>query len=166
MNQRHRELAGRKPATLWPLGPWCIWGWHGLFVTGHTSNQFLRFCLVGASGVLVNSLVMWAAYNGLGIPYGLSSVIAYLVASMNNFTWNKIFTFHDHARGMWPVVQQYLRYVSVTLVGMGINLGVLVALVELTDMHPLPANLVGVLAATLANFLGNKFFAFRRGSCS
>lgn len=161
MSQHHRQHASRRPSALLPLGPWLAWGWHGLFVKGHTSNQFMRFCLVGASGVLVNYLVMHGLYNGLDSPYGLSSVAAYLVASVNNFIWNKIFTFKDDVRGLWAVVRQYMRFLSVILLGMGINLGVLVLLVELADMDPVLANLVGVLFATVSNFLGNKIFAFK-----
>jgi len=162
MNSLHVQKAGCKPATLLPLCPWLDWGWHGLFVKGHTSNQFLRFCLVGASGVLVNYLVMRGMYNGLRLPYALCSVTAYLVASLNNFAWNKIFTFRDQVRGLWPIIRQYLRFLSVILLGMAINLGALVALVELEGMDPVPANLLGVLLATLSNFLGNKLFAFRQ----
>ncbi len=161
MNHLHAQKAAQRPATLLPLRPWLGWGWHGLFVKGHTSNQFVRFCLVGASGVLVNYLVMRGLYNGLRLPYGLCSVTAYLVASVNNFIWNKIFTFKDAARGFWPVVKQYLRFLSVILLGMAINLGALVLLVELVGLDPVPANLLGVLLATVSNFLGNKLFAFR-----
>jgi putative flippase GtrA len=162
MNHLHRQKAAQKPATLRPIRPWLAWGWHGLFVKGHTSNQFLRFCLVGASGVVVNYLVMRGLYNGLRLPYGLCSVTAYLVASVNNFIFNKIFTFRDEVRGLWPIVKQYLRFLSVILLGMAINLGALVALVELMHMDPVPANLLGVLLATVSNFLGNKLFAFRQ----
>jgi putative flippase GtrA len=162
MNHLHLQKAGCKPGSLLPLAPWLGWGWHGLFVKGHVSNQFLRFCLVGASGVLVNYLVMRWLYNGLRLPYGLCSVTAYLVASVNNFIWNKIFTFRDEVRGLWPIVKQYLRFLSVILLGMAINLGALVALVELLGMDPVLGNLLGVLLATVSNFLGNKLFAFRR----
>ncbi len=53
------------------------------------------------------------------------------------------------------------RSLGVTLLGLGINLGVLVALVELTSLDPVLANLAGVLVATLSNFLGNKLYAFK-----
>lgn len=155
----HAQKAAQKPATLWP---WLDWGWYGLFVKSHTSNQFVRFCLVGASGVVVNYLVMRGLYQGLHLPYGLCSVSAYLVASVNNFIWNKIFTFKDTARDFWPIIQQYLRFLSVILLGMAINLGALVLMVELAHLDPVLANLLGVLLATVSNFLGNKLFAFRR----
>lgn len=158
---RHQEAAAHKPDSIFPLGPWLSWGWHGLFVRGHTSYQFFRFCLVGASGVVVNYLVMWGSYDGLGAPYVLASVLAFVVASVNNFILNKLFTFHDKQSGSKAVLHQYFRFLSVTLLGLGINLGVLVGLVELTGMNPVLANLIGVLASTVGNFAGNKFYAFK-----
>jgi dolichol-phosphate mannosyltransferase len=122
----------------------------------------MRFCLVGASGVVVNYLTMWAAYDGLGLAYVLASIVAYILASANNFAWNKLFTFKDKVTGLGPVFVQYLKFISVTLPGLAINEGVLVALVELTGMDPVWANLAGVLLATVSNFIGNKYFAFRR----
>jgi dolichol-phosphate mannosyltransferase len=162
MNHVHHEKAGLKPATLRPFGPWLDWGWHGLFVKGHTSNQFVRFCLVGASGVLVNYLVMRGLFDGLGLHYGPCTVTAYLVASVNNFIWNKLFTFRNEVRGLWPIVKQYLRFLSVILLGLAITLGAVIFLVEFMAMDPVLANLLGVLLATVSNFLGNKLFAFRR----
>ena len=157
----HHQKAGHKPDALFPLGPWLSWGWHGLFVKGHTANQFMRFCLVGASGVVVNTLVMWAAYHGLGLHEVLSSICAFLVATVNNFTWNKIFTFKNKVQGGRAVIKQYLRFLSVTLIGLAVNLGVLVALVNWFGLDAVLANLAGVLVSTLSNFIGNKLYAFR-----
>lgn len=158
----HHQKAAQRPDSLLPPGPWLSWAWHGLFVPGHTSYQFFRFCLVGLSGVLVNSLVMWGSYDGLGIPYLLSSVMAFLVATVNNFTLNKRFTFHDEVTGARAVLGQYFKFLGVTLLGLGINLAVLWGLVELYAWDPVWANLAGVLLATLSNFLGNKLYAFRK----
>ncbi len=150
-----------RPRTPWPPGPWLTWAWRGVWVRGHTANQFLCFCLVGLSGVGVNSLVMWALYQGAGTPYVLASIGAFFAASLNNFTWNKVFTFRDTVRGAAAVTRQYLKFLSVTLLGLGVNLAVLVALVELALLQPLAANLAGIVLATMVNFLGNKLFAFR-----
>ena len=153
---------GSRPHSLFPLGPWLKWGFWGLFQSGHVSNQFMRFCLVGASGVGVNYLVMRAGYEVLALPYVLSSIAAFLAATVSNFTLNKIFTFRDPQKGLAFVCKQFGRYLSVTLIGLAINLGVLVALVEGMRLNPVAANLAGVLVATVSNFLGNKLYAFRR----
>lgn len=155
------KSAGPRPQSLFPLGPWFKWGFWGLFESGHVSNEFMRFCLVGASGVGVNYVVMRATYEALGLPY-LCSIAAFFVATVSNFTLNKIFTFRDSQKGFAVVSKQFGLYLSVTLVGLLITLGVLAALVEGMDINPVSANLAGVLVATVSNFLGNKLYAFRR----
>jgi putative flippase GtrA len=150
-----------RPTTLTPLGPWLRWGWQGLFIPGHSANQFLRFCLVGASGVGVNALIMWLLYTGLGLHYLLSSIGAFTVASINNFLLNKSLTFADKGWALSRLISQYARFLAVSLLGLGINLAVLAALVEIFKLNAVLANLVGVLAATVSNFLGSKFVAFR-----
>ncbi len=161
MVPRPAQPSLERPRRLWPLAPWWRWAWQGLWLPGHSVNQFLRFALVGASGVLVNYLVMWACFKGLGMHYVAASVAAFLVANVNNFVWNKLFTFRDAVRGFWPVLKQQLHFLWVCSLGLLINEAVLVALVTLAGMNPLWANLLGVLVATLGNFLGSRYIAFR-----
>lgn len=164
MQQTHQEAAANRPSSLFPLKSWLRWGWHGLFVPGHTSYQFLRFCLVGASGVVVNYLVMWGSFDGLGLHRLISSALAFFISTINNFALNKIFTFHDQVRGFTAVLGQYLRFLSVTILGLGITMAVMELLVRFAGVDPVNANLAGVLVATISNFLGNKLYAFKRRS--
>ena len=163
-NPRPHEPAFHRPASLWPIGPWLNWGWHGLFIEGHAAYQFFRFCVIGGIGVVVNSAIMYMTYHLMGMHYLLASVAAFFVASANNFLLNKRFTFQDKDYGLGLMAKQYLKFMSVTLIGLGINLGVLTFLVELFGLDPVISNLVGVLFATVSNFLGNKFFAFKQSS--
>ncbi len=159
---RSRHQSQPRPATLLPLGPWFRWGWQGLFIIGHPANQFMRFCLVGSSGVLVNALVMWALFEGLGQHYILASIGAFLVANLTNFLLNKVFTFASQDWSGSRLASQYLGFLAVSLVGLIINLAVLVALVKLFGIWEVWANLAGVIVATVSNFLGSKFLAFSR----
>jgi len=157
-----RRESGPRPTSLWPPGPWVGWLWRGAFISGHSANQFLRFCLVGASGVVVNYLVMLALFESARLPYVAASMAAFLVANLTNFILNKVFTFNDRRTSGRVLARQYVGFLGVSLLGLGINLAVLILLVEGAEMHPVPANLVGVLAATVSNFLGSKLYAFRR----
>ena len=156
------EPAFHRPGRLWPLWPWLRWGWHGLFIPGHSAYQFFRFCLIGSLGVGVNVAVYYAAFHHMDFNYVWASALAFLVASVNNFSLNKYFTFHDKNYQIGSVLWQYAKFLSFALIGWGINVGILVALVELFDMYPLLANVIGVLVATVTNFLGNKFIAFKQ----
>ncbi len=55
--------------------------------------QFVRFGLVGASGYAVNLAIFTLAVHPLGIGYRVASVLAFLVSVLNNFWWNRHWTF-------------------------------------------------------------------------
>ncbi len=70
---------------------------HVRFLDGirHPKNwlQLLRFGAVGASGYVVNLVVFTICVHPLTINYRLASVIAFLIAVVNNFWWNRHWTF-------------------------------------------------------------------------
>ncbi len=134
---------------------------NSLITTGHTGNQFIRFALVGGSGVFVNLAVYSASIYLLHFHYLLAATISFLVAMTNNFILNLRWTFKTHDRGFKAIRDQYLRYAMVTLVSYGINIAVLWMLVDLWFFHKILAQLVAIFITTLSNFLGSKLWAFK-----
>ena len=62
-----------------------------------TLKRYLRFGMVGASGVVVDMgmLYLLADPKMLGLNLSLSKAIAAEVAIVNNFAWNELWTFGD-----------------------------------------------------------------------
>jgi putative flippase GtrA len=127
----------------------------------HPQNwlQFVRFGLVGASGYGVNLAVFTLAVHPLGISYRIASVLAFLVSVLNNFWWNRHWTFdgRDGHAGF-----QAARFFLVSLVAFAFSYGVLVALVEVGGLPKVLAQAIAIVAATPLNFLGQKLWSFRR----
>lgn len=65
------------------------------------SARFLKFVGAGATGVIVDSVVLYLLHDPsrLGWPLLLSKFIAAEVAILNNFVFNEFWTFGDLARG-------------------------------------------------------------------
>src|SRR5450755_4707021 len=59
----------------------------------HNWLQLVRFAAVGASGYVVNLAVFAACVHLLGIDYRVAAVVAFVVSVMNNFWWNRHWTF-------------------------------------------------------------------------
>lgn len=112
--------------------------------------RFVRFGLVGGSGVLINMLVLKLLYAEIGLPLQLSSVIATSLAIVNNFLWNNFWTFGSSGVSKRRLAQ----FVLVSLGGMLITLTVLTSLVYI-GFHYAPANLIGIGIATTWNFVAN-----------
>ncbi len=53
----------------------------------------MRFSLVGGSGYVVNLATFTAVVHGLGAPYQVGSVVAFLVSVTGNFLLNRHWTF-------------------------------------------------------------------------
>ncbi len=112
--------------------------------------RFLRFGLVGSSGVAINLVALWLFHDELGLSLGPAGVLAVAVAIVNNFFWNNYWTFG--ATGF--AARRLAQFVAVSLVGMAINVTALKLLVHF-GAHYLPADFAGILVATSWNFLAN-----------
>lgn len=112
--------------------------------------RFLRFGLVGSSGVVINLVALWLFHDELGLPLAPAGALAVALAIVNNFVWNNYWTFG--ATGF--AARRLARFVAVSLVGMAINVTALKLLVHF-GAHYLPADFAGILVATSWNFLAN-----------
>jgi len=163
-----------------------------LFVRNRRSwLQLFRFGIVGASGVVVNMLVL-IMIRKVGPPdktvfqpipftefnvqwYHLYLVLAFLVANLWNFQVNRTWTFGSGKHAGW--ISEYLPFLLVGLVGMAANLGIATLLMHRDFVFALPtsifdgssglrtplywANLAGIAVATPLTFVINKLWTFR-----
>jgi dolichol-phosphate mannosyltransferase len=119
--------------------------------------QLLKFCIVGASGYVVNLIVYYTMIHGIGAQYLVASVVAFLVAWLNNFVLNRQWTFPKI--GTSPVTQA-AKYLVVSVIGLVVNLGILWALVHVgTDT--LLAQAIAIAAVTPLTFVLTRSWAFR-----
>ncbi|MBI4496564.1 MAG: GtrA family protein [Chloroflexi bacterium] len=113
-------------------------------------RKLLRFSVVGAVGVAVNTVALYIFYGLAGLPLIIAAALAIETAIIHNFWWNDSWTFGQGQRaGRWP---RFLKFNAVSLGGLGIATGTLWLLVTLGGVYYLVANLAGVGLATLWNF--------------
>ena len=120
-------------------------------------EQLAKFCVVGATGYVVNLIVYTLLLRGLDLHYIPSAIGSFLVAVTNNYTWNRLWTFHG-SRG--HVVFQGLRFFVVSVLALCANLLVLYVLVQL-GVGEVPAQAIAIVLVTPVNFVGNKLWSFR-----
>jgi putative flippase GtrA len=120
-------------------------------------TQLLKFCLVGASGYVVN-LGVFAGLIAAGLHYLPAAVCSFVVAVTNNYWWNRHWTFRNQ-RG--HLVYQGMRFLAVSVVALGANLLALSVLVEL-GLAKVPAQAIAIVLVTPWNFVVNKLWSFGR----
>ena len=120
-------------------------------------HQLVRFCVVGASGYLVNLVVFSLLVHAADTHYLVAAVGAFCVAWTNNFVLNKFWTFQRHGL---TAMQQGVRYLAVSLVALGLNLLLLEVLVR-AGSPEVPAQAIAIAAVMPVNFLLNRRWSFR-----
>jgi putative flippase GtrA len=129
----------------------------GALRRSHNWLQLLKFCVVGASGYVVNLAVFSVLVEHFDAHYLLAATISYLVAVTNNYTWNRLWTFR-HKRGHYA--QQGMRFLLVSSTALCANLLVLHLLIT-AGLAEVPAQAIAIVLVTPLNFLGNKLWSFK-----
>lgn len=129
-------------------------------------QRFLRFGLVGLSGVVVDMAILYLLHTTLGLPLTRSKLVAAELAIINNFFWNDAWTFADislRQRG-WPArCKRGLKFNLICLAGLGLNVVALNVIYNLVfgQRWPYLANLLAIALVTLWNFWLNLKLSWR-----
>jgi dolichol-phosphate mannosyltransferase len=119
--------------------------------------RFLRFAIVGLSGVFVDMGVLYLLSDPTTLGWGLtrSKIIASSAAILNNFMWNDLWTFRDIAArqaGMQQRLRRLLKFAGVCGLGLILNVVLLNLMFNLLHMNRYVANLVAIAIVTGWNF--------------
>jgi len=124
--------------------------------------RFVKFCLVGASGVIVNMGLLWLLTEFAGLFYLFSSAISIETSIISNFTLNDFFTFPDRrTRGLRDFLKRLVKFNLVSLAGLGLNMAVLWLLTSVLGVYYLLSNLCGIAVAILWNYLVNFWWTWK-----
>jgi dolichol-phosphate mannosyltransferase len=124
----------------------------------HNWFQLGKFLLVGLSGYVVNLAVFTFSLKVLGVHHIAAATIAFAVAVMNNFWWNRHWTF---AAGEGHAGFQAARFFTVSVIAFLVQVAILEILVTSADFPKVVAQAVSLVLAMPVNFLGNKMWSFR-----
>ena len=123
------------------------------------AKQAVKYYSVGASGVLVNLGILYALTDVAGFWYFASQVIAISVSISSNFLFNRFWTFRDSIEDQRNSVM-YVKFLIVSLIGMGIQLGITYLLVENVAVYYMYAAAIGIAIAGGINYVVNRRWTF------
>lgn len=145
--------------------------------------RYVKFGIVGASGTVVNIVVLYLAKTYLfhevdseKLRLGMSLALAIFIATLSNFTWNRLWTWADRrealARDLGApqeplpkrLTVQFGRYCMASWFGMAFQFGVTIWLSHY--MVDWAANIISIVLASLINFLANDRWTFHTRSNS
>ena len=142
------------------------------------SIRYIKFGMVGASGTVVNIAVLYVGHEYLfqslegaqGKPYA-SLALAIAVATVNNFTWNRLWTWADRvaqapqdadieALPSSSLGVQLAKYALASWFGIGLQYVLTLWLAH--SMHYMLANVIAIVIASVSNFFANDRWTFRK----
>jgi putative flippase GtrA len=138
--------------------------------------RYIRFATVGASGTVVNVVVLficqeWVlplAVADTSLRLSLALVLAIAVSTVNNFAWNSLWTWSDRLvdePGANLAVdrstgKRFVKYALSCWLGMFIQYGLTLLLSGY--MYYLLANIMSILMASVINYINNDRWTFRQ----
>jgi dolichol-phosphate mannosyltransferase len=130
------------------------------------SGRFVRFCVVGLSGVAVDMGLLWLLSDPANLAWGLtrSKLIAAEAAILSNFLGNDLWTFRDlvpEQRSLSAGLRRLLKWNAICMAGLVLNVALLNIQFNLLGMNRYLANAVAILVVAAWNFLLSRAFAWR-----
>lgn len=126
--------------------------------------QFVKFCLVGISGLFVDTAVLVSLVALLSFDPRFAAIFAFSTAVSWNYVFDRAWTF-SFGRAT-KISYSYISFVTICLIGLCIRVGVMHLLIEYAEMGESPwyilSSFLGIAAATIFNFFGSKYIAFSK----
>jgi putative flippase GtrA len=120
--------------------------------------KFIRFGLVGISGMGVDFGTTYLCKEIIRIPKYIANAIGFTLAASSNYIFNRIWTFHSQDPG---ILVEYSKFFFISLIGLGINTLILWILVSRFNRNFYISKLFAIGITMIWNFLANLLFTFR-----
>ena len=120
--------------------------------------RFIRFGIVGFSGMIVDFGVTWLCKEKLRWNKYLSNSLGFILAATNNYIWNRLWTFQSESQA---VAREYISFVVIAVIGLGLNNLIIYLLHERLHLNFYLSKLIAIGCVTLWNFSMNYVFTFR-----
>jgi dolichol-phosphate mannosyltransferase len=119
---------------------------------GAGSLRFIGFAMVGASGILVNSLSLYLATASLHIYYLVSVGIATAASTLWNFILTEVLVYRAHS----PVKDRLRRlglFSVVNVIALALRTPFIYLMTTLLGIYYVVSNLVSIVVLTILRFL-------------
>lgn len=127
-------------------------------------SRYFKFCAVGGSGLLVDMAIFYCllSQNVFGIT--VSKMIAAEVAIINNFVWNRVWTFKDTKRpeSLRQILFSLMRFNVICVFGVGLSILLIHSQIKLIEMSPHIANFIAIVCVSVWNFALSSRYGFRK----
>ena len=119
--------------------------------------QFIKFCVVGGTGVVVDFGITFLFKEKLKLNKYIANSLGFMAAASTNYLLNRWWTFRSHDP---EVAQQYVQFVGISAIGLILNNIIIYLLNDKARLNFYLSKLIAIGLVTLWNFFMNYFFTF------
>ncbi|MFA8449246.1 MAG: GtrA family protein [Bacteroidales bacterium] len=127
------------------------------FFTEKFILKFLKFGVVGFTGLLVDFGVTFFCKEILKLQKYLANAIGFTIAATTNYFLNRIWTFQSHNP---EIIEEYGLFIGISLIGLLINTFILWLIITKWKVNFYISKAFAIGVVTIWNFLANYFITF------
>jgi putative flippase GtrA len=120
--------------------------------------KFVKFCLVGFSGMLIDFGTTWLLKEKVRINKYIANSTGFILAATSNYIWNRFWTFHSENK---QIATEYFSFIVISVTGLAINNFIIYLLNDKMKINFYISKLFAVGVVTLWNFIMNYLITFR-----
>jgi putative flippase GtrA len=133
-------------------------------------REIISFGIVGVINTIIGLAIMFGLYNLLHAGYWISTAVSYVIGSIVSYILNKKFTFRHEGDVLKSLVKFALNIAVCYAIAYSVAKPVVIAILSSFDIGTSAveqiAMIFGMILFTGLNFLGQRFFAFRKKNVS
>lgn len=128
-----------------------------MFISVMFNVEFLKFGIVGLSGVGIDFFVTWLCKEKIGINKYIANAAGFSLAVINNFLLNRYWTFEANNQA---ITNQFFKFLIIAVAGLAINSLLLFLIVKFTQINFYVTKLLVIGIVFFWNFYMNYLFTF------
>jgi len=121
-------------------------------------RQFIIFAFIGVLSTLIHLGLLYLLTDFFRVYYLVSSIFGFIVANLFSFVANSKLTFEKKV----DPKKRYFKFFLISLIALGINISALYVFTEFFKIYYLLSQIIATFFSLWVNFIGNKFWTFRR----
>ncbi len=119
---------------------------------------YIKYLISGGTAASVDLILLFLFTHFLGFHYLISAILAFMIAFFVSFYLQKFWTFRDNRKEI--IYGQMAVYLTVALVNLGLNTGLMYLFVEYLRVWYLLAQVMAGAMIAVESFLIYRFFIF------
>lgn len=122
-------------------------------------TELIKFGIVGCSGLIIDFAITYFFKEYVGLNRFIANALGFAVAVTNNYFIHRFWTFKNNER---RIAQQFLKFLLVSAIGLGLNTLCIYTLQEFGHLSFYAAKFIAIVLVFIWNYTINAQITFKK----